>query len=152
MNMAYSITINNDDVIQAMYLVGSSNEPTDAIPITDEQANFIMNAVSPSCFKYINNALENNTPFIENYIALSNQTSNKLMASRLLYETDWTTIPDVCDPKRSNPYLANVSDFVSYRNALRQIAVNPPITIAEMPQMPLPNWQNGYDAQQEGAA
>jgi len=35
MNMAYSITINNDDVIQAMYLVGSSNEPTDAIPITE---------------------------------------------------------------------------------------------------------------------
>lgn len=139
--MAYSITIDNDDVIQAMYLVGSSNEPADAIPITDEIANSIMNAVSPSWFKYINNALENNTPFIENYIALSNKTSNKLMASRLLYETDWTTIPDVSDPTKSNPYLENVSDFVSYRNALRQIAVNPPITIAEMPQVPLPNWQ-----------
>lgn len=139
--MAYSITIDNDDVIQAMYFVGSSNEPADAIPITDEIANSIMNAVSPSWFKYINNALENNTPFIENYIALSNQTSNKLMASRLLYETDWTTIPDVSDPTKSNPYLENVSDFVSYRNALRQIAVNPPITIAEMPQVPLPNWK-----------
>lgn len=139
--MAYSITIDNDYVIQAMYLVGSSNEPANAIQITDEIANSIMNAVSPSWFKYVNNALENNTPFIENYTASSNQTANKLMATRLLYETDWTTIPDVSDPAKSNPYLQNVSDFVSYRNELRQIAVNPPITIVEMPLVPLPNWQ-----------
>jgi predicted small secreted protein len=139
--MEYSITIDNDDVIQAMYLIGSSNEPADAIPITNEIANSIMNAASPSWFKYVNNALENNTPFIENYIALKNQVINKQMASKLLYETDWTTIPDVSDPTKTNPYLENVSDFISYRNELRQIAVNPPIIIVEMPQIPLPNWQ-----------
>lgn len=49
----------------------------------------------------------------------------KIQASKLLYETDWTTIPDVADPTKSNPYLVNVQDFVVYRNALRQLAVHP---------------------------
>jgi hypothetical protein len=46
-------------------------------------------------------------------------------ASRLLYETDWTTIADVADPTKSNPYLANSQDYIAYRNALRQLAVYP---------------------------
>jgi hypothetical protein len=33
----------------------------------------------------------------------------KQKASELLYETDWTTIPDVADPAKSNPYLVNAS-------------------------------------------
>lgn len=49
----------------------------------------------------------------------------KKQASLLLYETDWTTIPDVADSTKSNPYLVNTSDFVTYRNALRQLAVHP---------------------------
>jgi hypothetical protein len=48
----------------------------------------------------------------------------KATASRLLYETDWTTIPDVADPA-NNPYLTNVADFIAYRNILRNYAVNP---------------------------
>lgn len=50
---------------------------------------------------------------------------NKQMASELLYETDWTTIPDVSDPTKSNPYLSNIQDFINYRNAVRQYAINP---------------------------
>ena len=49
----------------------------------------------------------------------------KQTASELLYETDWTTIPDVADPTKSNPYLVNTAEFVTYRNAVRQYAVNP---------------------------
>jgi hypothetical protein len=48
----------------------------------------------------------------------------KQQASTLLYETDWTTIPDVANPANS-PYLANQADFIAYRNTVRQLAVNP---------------------------
>jgi hypothetical protein len=48
----------------------------------------------------------------------------KKQASALLYETDWTTIPDVASPTNS-PYLANQAEFFAYRNSLRQLAVNP---------------------------
>lgn len=49
----------------------------------------------------------------------------KQQASQLLYETDWTTIADVADPAKSNPYLMNPQDFVTYRSALRVLAVYP---------------------------
>jgi len=48
----------------------------------------------------------------------------KEQASKLLYETDWTTIPDVADPANS-PYLTNQAEFIAYRNQVRQLAVNP---------------------------
>ena len=50
---------------------------------------------------------------------------NKVTAINLLQQTDWTTIPDVSDSAKSNPYLSNVNDFVTYRNAVRQYAINP---------------------------
>lgn len=50
---------------------------------------------------------------------------NKQTAIIKLQSTDWTTIPDVGDPTKSNPYLSNVQDFVTYRNAVRQYAINP---------------------------
>lgn len=50
---------------------------------------------------------------------------NKFTAISKLQKTDWTTIPDVGDPTKSNPYLSNVQDFVVYRNAVRQYAINP---------------------------
>ena len=50
---------------------------------------------------------------------------NKLKATNLLSATDWTTIADVSDPTKSNPYLANANEFLVYRNAIRQYAVYP---------------------------
>lgn len=50
---------------------------------------------------------------------------NKQTASYKLQTSDWTTIADVGNPQFSNPYLSNQSEFVSYRNAIRQIAVYP---------------------------
>jgi len=49
----------------------------------------------------------------------------KKQATELLFETDWTTIADVADPTKSNPYLLNQADFVAYRSALRKLAVYP---------------------------
>ena len=66
--------------------------------------------------------------------------SNKQQATELLYATDWTTIPDVANPAVSNPYLVNPADFVDYRNQLRAIAVNPPVTVSQWPVKPVEIW------------
>jgi hypothetical protein len=50
---------------------------------------------------------------------------NKVTAMDLLSATDWTSEAAVADPLVSNPYLINQSDFLSYRSAVREIAVNP---------------------------
>jgi len=66
------------------------------------------------------------------------KTECKYQASKLLYATDWTTIPDVSNPA-NNPYLLNASAFVAYRNTLRGLAVNPVIDPV-FPDAPLPVW------------
>ena len=54
---------------------------------------------------------------------LADQNTCKETASKLLYETDWTTIPDVANTA-NHPYLMNQADFIAYRNTVRQLAVN----------------------------
>lgn len=62
----------------------------------------------------------------------------KQQASQLLYATDWTTIPDVANPA-NNPYLMNQADFIAYRNAVRQLAVNP-VANPVFPDKPTEQW------------
>jgi len=65
---------------------------------------------------------------------------NKAIAVSKLQATDWTTIPDVGDPTKSNPYLSNVQDFVVYRNAVRQYAVYPVAGNINWPTEPQEVW------------
>ena len=65
---------------------------------------------------------------------------NKQTAVSLLQQTDWTTIPDVSDPVKSNPYLSNANDFVTYRNAVRQYAINPVEGYITWPIIPQEVW------------
>jgi hypothetical protein len=65
---------------------------------------------------------------------------NKSIASSRLYDTDWTTIVDVSDPTKSDPYLTNLADFMSYRNELRKIAVNPIGGEIDWPVKPKAQW------------
>ena len=65
---------------------------------------------------------------------------NKQTATAKLQATDWTTIPDVSDPTKSNPYLSNVQDFVIYRNAVRQYAINPVAGDINWPVIPQEVW------------
>jgi len=65
---------------------------------------------------------------------------NKQKAIGLLQQTDWTTIPDVSDPTKSNPYLSNANDFVTYRNAVRQYALNPVAGDITWPTAPQEVW------------
>lgn len=65
---------------------------------------------------------------------------NQKMASDLLYETDWTTIPDVTNPA-NDPYLLNQDEFIAYRNIIRKIAVSPTWD-AVFPEQPKAQWSN----------
>ena len=53
------------------------------------------------------------------------KAANKATASSLLAGTDWTTIADIALPE-ANPRLGNQSEFIAYRQVIRQIAVYPP--------------------------
>jgi hypothetical protein len=64
----------------------------------------------------------------------------KFQASKLLYETDWTTIPDITNTA-NNPYLLNQADFIAYRNDVRKLAVNP-VANPVFPTVPTAQWSS----------
>lgn len=57
---------------------------------------------------------------------------NKETASRLLYETDYTQLPDV--------NIANKDEFAAYRAVVREIATNPTAGFIEWPVKPQTVW------------
>ena len=65
---------------------------------------------------------------------------NKQQAIKMLQSTDWAVMPDVSDSTKSSPYLSNVQAFVSYRNAVRQYAVNPVAGNINWPVKPTEVW------------
>ena len=65
--------------------------------------------------------------------------SCKEQASGRLYATDWTTIADVADPTKSNPYLTNQAEFIAYRSQVRALAVNPVLN-PTFPPVPTAQW------------
>jgi hypothetical protein len=65
---------------------------------------------------------------------------NKNRAVEKLRVTDWTTVADVSDPTKSNPYLANAQEFISYRNLVRQYAINPVAGNINWPTKPIEVW------------
>lgn len=64
---------------------------------------------------------------------------NKANAVRLLSETDWVNQPDVIDPN-VNPHLLNQPAFISYRAALRAIAISPQAGNLSWPTKPQEQW------------
>jgi hypothetical protein len=66
--------------------------------------------------------------------------NNKSTAESLLQQTDWTATVDISDPQYSDPYLVNQAEFLAYRSAVRQIAVNPPVTVVQWPTKPEEIW------------
>lgn len=67
---------------------------------------------------------------------------NKATAVNLLSQTDWTTIPDVADPALSNPYLTNQAEFITFRNQVRPMAINPVAGNLTWPTVPVATWSN----------
>lgn len=58
--------------------------------------------------------------------------ANKIKASGLLLDSDWSALPDVS--------LQNKTDWLSYRSSLRQIAINPTLN-PEWPSKPPAIWE-----------
>ena len=67
---------------------------------------------------------------------------NKQTAMTILKETDWTAADDVGNSEKANPYLANQNEFIAYRNAVRQYAINPIAGNIDWPAIPQENWQS----------
>lgn len=77
-------------------------------------------------------------------IAINEQNQaqvNKQQAVSLLQQTDWSSIADVADSEKSNPYLINQAEFIAYRSQLRQIAVYPTWD-AVFPKEPVEVWSS----------
>ena len=62
-------------------------------------------------------------------------------AKAILTATDWTSIADVGDPTKANPYLINQAEFVAYRSTVRGYAVNP-VVDPVFPTAPTEQWSN----------
>ena len=75
-------------------------------------------------------------PTPEELIAECKQT-----ATGILNATDWSSIPDVADPLKSNPYLMNQDEFVAYRSTVRNLAVNP-VVDPVFPTAPTEEWSS----------
>jgi hypothetical protein len=65
----------------------------------------------------------------------------KSQATQILNSTDWTSIADVGDPAKSNPYLVNQAAFISYRSTVRNLAVNP-VVDPVFPTAPTEEWSS----------
>jgi len=65
----------------------------------------------------------------------------KATSQQLLQATDWTSISDVGDPAKSNPYLVNQSEFIAYRSTIRGYAVNP-VVDPVWPTPPTEQWSS----------
>jgi hypothetical protein len=62
-------------------------------------------------------------------------------AKTILSATDWTSIADVGDPAKSNPYLVNQAEFIAYRSTVRNYAVNP-VVDPVFPTQPTEQWSS----------
>jgi hypothetical protein len=65
----------------------------------------------------------------------------KSIATGILNSTDWTSIPDVGDPTKANPYLMNQAEFIAYRSTVRGYAVNP-VENPTFPTAPTEQWSS----------
>lgn len=134
----------------------SWNQTTDAI-LNELGADPVLNGPYPTCgtYQYVNGGpvVEVDGQWFTSFvvvdmdaeqIAAKNEElaqQNKTQAVNILDATDWTTIPDVADPEKSNPYLMNQAEFIAYRSTVRNIAVNPTFD-AVFPTQPQEIWSN----------
>ena len=84
----------------------------------------------------------NNNEVSYNIVLVDEQAAKdacKAQAKTILQATDWTSIADVGDPTKSNPYLVNQAAFISYRSTVRNLAVNP-VVDPVFPTAPTEEW------------
>jgi len=69
------------------------------------------------------------------------QSFCKATAQYILQGTDWTSIADVGDSTKANPYLVNQAEFIAYRSEIRNYAVNP-VDNPVWPTAPTEQWSS----------
>jgi len=74
-------------------------------------------------------------------VAPSLSSANKAQAVSLLVATDWSELPSVTNTANT-PHLINASEFASYRNTIRAIAVSPPDATVNWPTIPTEQWSS----------
>ena len=71
----------------------------------------------------------------------ADKLSCKTQATTILQQTDWTSIADVGDPTKANPYLVNQVEFIAYRSTVRGYAINPVVNPV-FPTSPTEQWSS----------
>jgi hypothetical protein len=105
---------------------GSPNEDIDSLP------DWVSNAIAVWQQAYDEEHKEPLPPTAK---------ENKGQASILLQDTDWAAAPDISNPLLSNPYLVNQEEFLTYRNAIRKIAIYPTEGYLTWQEEPKAIWQ-----------
>lgn len=82
------------------------------------------------------------TPQEIEYRETNARSENAAYGEQLLQATDWAAIASIGDPLECNPYLANRQEFMTYRNQVRQIVLNPPVSTPIWPTLPSEDWQS----------
>lgn len=166
--MAYVLTDGNNNIVKYPYTIWDlkNDNPNTSFPydITDSQLSefnvYNVNAEPMPIYNDLEyNCIENDTPeYIDNvwtvgwsivaktqYEIIQHQEQmmarNKEIAKKILSDTDWSAITSISNPDQSDPYLVNQSDFFTYRNKVRAIAIDPPaVDSIVWPEMPNAEW------------
>ncbi len=123
--------INDQNVINVIeYETAPSNPP----PGFESPIIAVQSDVAGPGWEYINGH------FVAPVVPVPEPTIEEIKARAvgLLTASDWSEIPSVIDDANT-PHLLNQSDFVTYRIALRRIAVNPTLD-AQFPTEPSALW------------
>lgn len=132
----YAIIDTNNVVVN---IIDYEQAPTNPPPGFPETYIAVETDTAQIDWLYENKMFINPNP-LPPYIATAEE--NKRIASQFLYETDWATIPDVSDPTKSQPYLTNADEFISYRNQVRQYAIFPTEGVIVFPTKPKAIWSS----------
>ena len=127
------------DGIDVINVIDYDEQPSNPPPGFEEPIIAVKSDVAGPGWTYVDGvfiAPPTPAPTPEELIALCKST-----ATGILSQTDWTAIPDVADPLKSNPYLTNQAEFVSYRSTIRNYAVNP-VVDPVWPTPPTEQWSN----------
>jgi len=136
---------------------GASWNQTTVEILNELGADPVLNGPYPSCgtYQYVNGGpvVEVDGQWFTSFVVVDMDAEqiaaknaelaqqNKTKAVDILNSTDWTSIADVADPEKSNPYLMNQAEFIAYRSTVRNIAVNPTFD-AVFPTQPQEVWSN----------
>jgi hypothetical protein len=127
------------DVINVINVIDYNEQPSNPPPGFEQPIIAVQSDIASPGWTYVDGqfiAPPVPAPTPEQLIYLCKST-----ATSILSQTDWTAIPDVADPLKSNPYLMNQEEFVAYRSTVRNYAVNP-VVDPVWPTEPTEQWSS----------